>query len=63
MFLAGMFGAGGVIGMGRVFARMFLMGALIMRLFFVGFGARRIRCRDGGRCLDRGRNRHVRLRR
>jgi hypothetical protein len=61
MFTA-VFGVGGIFGMGRVFLRVFLVGTLVVRLLFVALCTGRcFRRGDGGRCLDRCRDRHVRL--
>ena len=34
-----MFGVGGVVGMGRVFVRVLVVGALVMRLLVVGIAS------------------------
>src|ERR1019366_3687121 len=47
-----------VLGMGCVFARVLLVGMLIMRVFFAGFGAGG-RIRRGARCLDGRRLRQI----
>jgi hypothetical protein len=65
------FGMNGIVGMGRVFARLLVvrimavvvvpvlfMGMFFMRMIFMDFGT----CRRGSRGLDRHRNRHVRRR-
>ena len=51
MLTPGVFGVRRVVGMGRVFVRVFVMITLIMRVIFVGLGARR-RIQRRRRCFD-----------
>ena len=60
--LAAVFGVRGVVGMGGVFVRVFLVGMFVVGVLVVGFRARSaLPARCGCGRLDRGRNRHVRL--
>jgi len=52
VFFAGMFGVGASAW--AAFARMLFMGALVMRVFVVGFRVRRIRCAAADAHFDRG---------
>src|SRR5712664_3813830 len=53
MLTPGVFGVRRVVGMGCVFVRVFVMITLIMRVIFVGLGARRRIRRRRRRCFDR----------
>jgi hypothetical protein len=57
VFFTGALGMRGIVGMGCVFARVLLVGTLVMRMLFMSFRAGR-----RGGCLDRSCDRHTGLR-